>query len=256
MELEKIINMYVEDGMSTKAIAEEFGTYPNKIRRALVSSGVELRSKSAAQKKALENGRAKHPTKGKKRSEEEKDKISASLEKSWSNVTKKERNRRSQMAKDQWENMPEADKLALRKKAAEALLMTVKHGSNPEKLLYEKLTEAGYEVELHKKDMIEGKKYEMDLYLPELSTVIEVDGPQHFKPLFGEKGLREYVKHDIIKNGILLKRGYCVIRVKYLCSNYSRAVGRRLCELVEPVVNRVNKKFPTKENRLIELEIT
>ena len=59
MELEKIINMYVEDGMSTKAIAEEFGTYPNKIRRALVSSGVELRSKSAAQKKALENGRAK-----------------------------------------------------------------------------------------------------------------------------------------------------------------------------------------------------
>tara|TARA_Y100001934_G_C11610438_1_gene431844 strand:- start:12 stop:494 length:483 start_codon:yes stop_codon:yes gene_type:complete len=160
------------------------------------------------------------------------------------------------MAKDQWENMPEADKLALRKKAAEALLMTVKHGSNPEKLLYEKLTEAGYEVELHKKDMIEGKKYEMDLYLPELSTVIEVDGPQHFKPLFGEKGLREYVKHDIIKNGILLKRGYCVIRVKYLCSNYSRAVGRRLWELVEPVVNKVNKKFPTKENRLIELEIT
>ena len=68
--------------------------------------------------------------------------------------------------------------------------------------------------------------------------------------------MREYVKHDIIKNGILLKRGYCVIRVKYLCSNYSRAVGRRLWELVEPVVNRVNKKFPTKENRLIELEIT
>ena len=94
------------------------------------------------------------------------------------------------------------------------------------------------------------------MFLPEISTIIEIDGPQHFRPVFGEKNLREYVKHDIIKNGMMLKKGYCVIRIKYLCNTYSRSVDRRLWDLVEPVVNKISKKFPPEAKRLIELEIS
>ena len=64
-------------------------------------------------------------------------------------------------------------------------------------------------------DYISGEKYEMDLYLPDIDTIIEIDGPQHFMPVFGEKHLREYVKHDAIKNGIMIKNGYCVIRINH-----------------------------------------
>jgi len=256
MDIDVITKMYLDEGKSTHEIAEILGTYPNKIRRTLVSNGIELRSRSASRKKALKSGRAEHPTKGKKRTEEVKEKISQSMEKQWAELSEEEKQRRSQIGKEAWDSKTEAEKYELQLKAAQALRETIVHGSKPERLLYDKLSESGRVVELHRKGLIEGTNYEMDLYLPELMTVIEVDGPQHFKPVFGEKGLREYVKHDIIKNGILIKRGFCVIRVKYLCTSYSRAVGRKLWETVEPVIQQVEKKFPPKSKRLIELEIS
>jgi len=256
MDINIITKMYLDEGKSTHQIAEELGKYPNKIRRALVSSGIELRTKSESHKKALKSGRAAHPTKGKKRTEEVKEKISQAMEKQWADLSEAEKKRRSDIGKEAWDNKSEADKAELHRKAAHALRETITHGSKPERLIYDKLNETGRAVELHRKGLIEGTKYEMDLYLPELMTIIEVDGPQHFKPVFGEKGLREYVKHDIIKNGILIKRGFCVIRVKYLCTSYSRATGRRLWEAVEPVVEQIEKKFPPKSKRLIELEIS
>jgi len=256
MDINIITKMYLDEGKSTHQIAEELGTYPNKIRRALVSSGIELRTKSESHKKALKSGRAAHPTKGKKRTEEVKEKISRTMEKQWAGLPEAEKKRRSELGKKSWESKSETEKIELQRKAAHALRETIIHGSKPERLLYDKLGESGRIVELHRKGLIEGTNYEMDLYLPDMMTVIEVDGPQHFKPVFGEKGLREYVKHDIIKNGILIKRGFCVIRVKYLCSSYSRAIGRRLWEAVEPVVEQIEKKFPPKSKRLIELEIS
>ena len=256
MDLNRVIEMYTQEEMSTHAIAKHFGTYPNKIRRTLVSNGVELRDKSNAQKKALESGRSAHPTKGKQRTDEEKDKISMSVEKAWASLSKKERKRLKDRAKELWDMKSQSEKEEFRKQGSVALFATMKQGSKAERGLYEKLSSSGYEVQLHKKGLIEGKKYEIDLFLPEISTIIEIDGPQHFRPVFGEKNLREYVKHDIIKNGMMLKKGYCVIRIKYLCNTYSRSVDRRLWDLVEPVVNKISKKFPPEAKRLIELEIS
>ena len=238
MDTSKIIELYVEEKLSTKAIAERYNTYPNKIRRILLSNGVEIRTKSQAQKQALENGSAVHPTKGKKRSEESKDKISSSLE------------------KQHWDSLSESERKEIQRKGSEALRETIRDGSKAERSLLQNLKNIGYTVELHKKGLISGEKYEMDLYLPDIDTIIEIDGPQHFMPVFGEKHLREYVKHDAIKNGIMIKNGYCVIRVKYLCPSFTRGVENRLWEMVEPVVKQVATKFPPKSKRLIELEIS
>ena len=256
MDASKIIELYVEQKLSTKAIAERYDTYPNKIRRLLESNGIEIRNKSQAQKQALKSGSAVHPTKGKKRSEEAKDKISSSLEKHWDGMSKTERDRRSSIAKKNWEKLSESERKEIQRKGSDALRDTIRDGSKAERSLLDSLKNAGYNVELHKKGLISGEKYEMDLYLPDIDTIIEVDGPQHFMPVFGEKHLREYVKHDAIKNGIMIKNGYCVIRIKYLCPSFTRGVENRLWEMVEPVVKQVATKFPPKSKRLIELEIS
>ena len=55
MKDQKVIQLY-EEGRSTYQIAEHFNTYPNKIRRILTKNGVELKTRSQAQKNALKQG--------------------------------------------------------------------------------------------------------------------------------------------------------------------------------------------------------
>ena len=127
-------------------------------------------------------------------------------------------------------------------------------GSKAEKSLKDGLADAGYNVILHKKDLIEGN-FEIDLFLPELNTIIEIDGPQHFVPVFGEEKLQNTIKFDSIKNGLLISKGYCIIRIKYMCKHMSQSVERKLLKLVVGEVTKIEKKFPSKHKRLIELEI-
>jgi very-short-patch-repair endonuclease len=256
MNKDKIIKLYVDKELSTYEIAKEMNTYPNKIRRILVGSGVDLRDRSSAQKTALKHGRSKHPTKGIKKTDAQKLVLSEAMEKRWQNMSEKDRNEFSKNAKKRWEEMSEVDKTALRKKAAEGLRRSSIEGSKAEKFLYQKLMEVGYNVVLHKKGLIEGQNFEIDLFIPEIKLIIEIDGPQHFMPMFGEEHLRNYVKFDSVKNGLLLGKGYCVIRVKYLCKHISGAIKRKLWDIVSPEIKRVEKKFPPKGKRLIELEIS
>jgi DNA-directed RNA polymerase specialized sigma subunit len=58
MNEKKIIDLYTKDQKSTYEIAEILNTYPNKVRRILVKNGVELKSKSEAQRNAINNGTA------------------------------------------------------------------------------------------------------------------------------------------------------------------------------------------------------
>ena len=80
---EYFVREYILNKRSFASIAEEFGTYPNKIRRAAISVGIEPRSKSEAQSCALSSGRHKHPTKGRKHSQKTREKISNSVYDNW-----------------------------------------------------------------------------------------------------------------------------------------------------------------------------
>lgn len=248
-----VIDQYQKNS-STYSIAKELGTYPKKIERILKKNGITLRTRSQAQANAIKTGRSKHPTKGEKRSEEDKNKISRGKELSWKNTSEEDREKFSQQAKKRWEKIPADKKREMMEKAGRALRIASIEGSKAEKFLQKKLNEMGYDVMLHKKDLIEGN-FEIDLFLPELNTIIEIDGPQHFLPVFGEKRLQEVIKFDSIKNGLLVSKGFCVIRVRYLCKNMSRAVERRLWDLVSKEVGKIKDKFPAKSKRFIELEI-
>lgn len=253
INISTVLEMY-ENGESTLSISKHFNTYPNKIRRILVSEGVELRDKSSAQKKALETGRIKHPTKGTKRSYETRSKISQSNVKAWQDMSESERERRRQIAQDHWAAKSPEEILELQRLAGAALSEAGKQGSKAERFLYEHLTGQGYNITMHDSSIV-GGAFECDLVIHDKLIAIEVDGPQHFEPVFGEEHLRNYVKNDAAKNGALISKGYTVIRVKYMAKNSTLAVLNRLLEVVTEQIDKVeNGSLPT-DQKLIEVEL-
>ena len=250
-----LIKSYVEDNRSTYEIAEELETYPNKIRRALKHLGIGLRDKSKAQSAALASGRHKHPTKGTNRPERVKIQIIEQMFNYWDTMYDKERDRRSNLSKQQWEAMSEEDKDKMRRLAGEAMRLAGKEGSKMEKFLYEELTRRGYSVIFHKKGLISNEKMEIDLFLPELNTAIEIDGPAHFFPIWGEEKLRKHISADARKSGLLLNAGFVVLRVKHLTKSLSNKHKRDLLARVLESLEVIENKFPNKSKRFIELEV-
>lgn len=249
-----LVREYVENNRSTYWISEKLGTYPNKVRRALKFLGVDLKSKSEAQSNALKSGRHKHPTKGRKRTEEERIKISEGMANHWENMPEDERDRRIALAKKQWEEMTENEKSELRSMAAEAVRRASQEGSKIEKFLKEGLTSEGYDVIFHMKGLIPAENLEVDLFVPSLKTAIEIDGPAHFLPIWGEDSLQKNIRSDAKKSGLILSKGYCMIRVKQINKNVSEKSKRKTLALILTELGKISKKFPAKSKRYIEIE--
>ena len=249
-----LVREYVENNRSTYWISEKLGTYPNKVRRALKFLGVDLKSKSEAQSNALKSGRHKHPTKGRKRTEEERIKISEGMANHWENMSEEERDRRIALAKKQWEEMTENEKSELRSMAAEAVRRASQEGSKIEKFLKEGLTSEGYDVIFHMKGLIPAENLEVDLFVPSLKTAIEIDGPAHFLPIWGEDSLQKNIRSDAKKSGLILSKGYCMIRVKQINKNVSEKSKRKPLALILTELGKISKKFPAKSKRYIEIE--
>tara|TARA_Y100000361_G_scaffold49697_1_gene43187 strand:- start:1282 stop:2070 length:789 start_codon:yes stop_codon:yes gene_type:complete len=251
---EYIIEQYVEEKKSTYEIAQDLKTYPNKIRRALNTLGVNLRDKSSAQTVAIESGRHEHPTRGKKRTEAEKVAISNGMANYWENMEEDERERRSELSKKQWADMSEEDKANLRKLAAEAVRKASKEGSKIEKFIYEGLTKLGYDVIFHKRGLVANENLEVDLFVPAINTAIEIDGPAHFLPIWGEQSLNRHIRADAQKAGLLINRGFVILRVKNIIRNLSQKNMRETLAAIVIELRKIEKKFPPATKRLIEIE--
>jgi very-short-patch-repair endonuclease len=249
---DKVVSLYNEQNKSTYEIAKQLSTYPNKIRRTLIKHGYELKDKSAAQKAALKSGRSSHPTAGKKRTDAEKIAISQSLVNYWEEMSDKEKARRVKQAKNNWQNMSAKQKEEMRSKGIAAIRTAAKEGSKMELWVKGKLEEAGFSVRMHVL-IIPAENLEIDLYIPDLKTIIEVDGPSHFLPIWGEKKLQKQVNADLRKSGALLSKGYAVIRLKSL-GQESLAKREEMLSSVVDEVTKISKKFPPKGKRFIEVE--
>lgn len=249
-----IVNMY-SDGKSTYEIAKALNTYSTKISRALKFLGIERRDYSEAQAIALKTGRSKHPTQGKTLDNEHKSKIGKSVTEKWRNMTDEEKEQISNINKARWDAMTDEERDSLRNAAIEAVRSASRNGSKAEKHLRNALSSAGYTVEFHKSDIVDGTKYELDIFLPEIKTAVEIDGPSHFMPIWGEEKLRKQIQADIIKQGILLSRGYAVIRILQKDKNSSLTKMNELSKIVLEEVDRIKNDFPPENQRLIEIEV-
>lgn len=232
--------MYLEENKSFQEIADIYNTYPNKVRRDAIRIGIPIRSKSEAQKLALETGKHKHPTKGTVREEETKSKIGKSVMNSWENLSKSELKRRSTLAKQNWDNLSEDEKQDRFNKANAAVRESSKTGSKLEKFLFQELVKNGYKVEAHKENILNTKLH-VDLFLPGSNIAIEVDGPSHFKPVWGEEALKRAQSYDNKKTGLLIGKGLALIRIKQT-KDFSRARAKiifgRLMEAIADVRNQ------------------
>ena len=255
MNEQRIIDMYVKESKSTYQISKELKTYPNKVRRVLHKHGVALKDRSEAQKNALEKGISKIPTKGNRRSEGERLKISKSMKKRWENITEKEHKKRVDSARERWYAMSDVERNNMSQAATKAIQKAGKEGSKLEKFIRHELTKEGFQVEAHVKNIIPNENLEIDMYLPSLKAIIEIDGPSHFLPIWGEEKLRKQIKADQNKTGLILNKGFVIIRVKHLSDSVCLSDQHKLKDQLIDILQSVSNKLPKKSERYIELEI-
>lgn len=244
---------YTTENLSFREIAGKLGVYPNKIRRFATKNGIPIRTKSEAQKMALSSGRHTHPTAGTHRSEEVKAKISDKMAENWVNLTDEEYDERVQMGRDAWENLSQFEKEQLKKKAGDAIRKTSRDGSKMEHAIKDALTNAGYVVEFHKEGLIPNMKLQIDMFLPEFSTAIEVDGPSHFMPIWGEKNFLRNKKADQEKSGLITSYGMTLVRVKCTTKSIS---GKTIRDAIRGVLEAVEDiKTNDRRTHVIEFEV-
>ena len=224
---------YFDEGASFADIASEIKTYSNKIRRDFIKFGFTPRDKSSAQANALFYGKQVHPTKGKHRTEDEKLRISENVAKSWENMSDEDKDSRAKKAKKQWDKKTVRQMQDFRHKAAVAMRKAADDGSKMEKLVCEYFLEAGHPPLFHQEIKLFGKTLEVDILIPSLNLAVEIDGPSHFLPIWGEDKLLKKISSDSEKNGILLEQGYSVLRFKHIVKKISQKYKRDAKKLIE-----------------------
>lgn len=251
-EVKAFLIRYNSERLSVGEMAKMTNTYPNKIRRALKSAGYTLRNKSDAQKAALQSGRHKHPTKGVGHSEKTKEKLGDSMIGFYDNLPEQEKQKRKRKAKEIWENKNWVEKDEFQYRAKEGVRKAAKEGSKLEQYIYDKLLQNDYTVRFHRKHQLANKLLHIDLLLPKLGVAIEIDGPSHFKPIWGERALKRTQLTDKDKDGLIIGQGYCLIRIRHKKS-LSTARQRQVWNQLHKQLIKIQKEFPPLSKRLIKI---
>ena len=227
---------YQELHKSFADIAEAWGTYPNKIRRDAKKFKINIRDKSEAQKNALQTGKHKHPTKGTSRPSETKQKIGMSVLRSWEELDGNELELRKIKAKNNWDKLDQNTKDNMHQSAMAAIRQSSKAGSKLEKFLLQKLLTEGMHVDFHKEQSLVNTKLQIDLFIPSINTAIEVDGPSHFEPVWGQESLTRNQKYDNKKQGLITGKGWNLIRIKQT-KDFSNARGDLIFQKLLKAIN-------------------
>lgn len=250
MNVFEAIEMY-NKGSSIRAIAKYFSTTPSKTRSVLKKAGVKFRDKSEAQKLNLKE--KPHPRQGTKLSEKTKDLISGSVHEAWKNIDPEVREQIREQKREAWyEKDPEAI-AEMHKKSHEKLLETTKTGSKFENFISETLIEAGHDVLLHKKGALINANLELDIYVRDLKLAIEIDGPVHYLPIFGEERLEKTRLSDADKNGLLISHGVYVLRIRCDYSKLSRHLKKTMKQKLLNHIEKVKNKTALKLEFIEEL---
>lgn len=242
---------YEVDKKSFADIAAFTGTYANKIRRDAIKLKIKIRDKSEAQKNALNSGKSDHPTRGKKRPDNVKQKIGLSVLHSWENLDDKEIENRKIKARINWVNKSDNEKADILRQANAAVREASKTGSKLERFLLNKLLESGLNVEFHKEQSILNTKLQIDLFIPKLNVAIEVDGPSHFEPVWGDDALKRNRKYDDKKTGLILGKGLYLIRIKQN-KDFSKSRGLLILDKLQKILDDIkNNKLST--NKVLKI---
>jgi len=235
---------YVHNGRSTGSIAKEFKTFPNTVRRALIKHGIELRTKSDAQKNFLETN--EHPMCGKTRTDEERQKISEGIQEHFDGLSDSEMELRkqaqSERAIEKWASMDEEERKKNILKMQRANREMSGKGSKNENMVAKLLSDAGYKTVQRSTDFSPQNRFEIDIAIPSCNVAIEWDGAAHFEPIYGDKDLSRVIQKDVRKNDSLVGFGWTVIRCRDHSTAHSVAFCRRAVNKIIEIIKTTNKK--------------
>ena len=252
IDKQKLLNtLYLEQGLSFHDIAVQLDTYPNKVRRDAMRFQIPIRDKSTAQQNALKTGKHKHPTKGSKRSEQVKNKIGKSVMDSYENLPDDQKDIRKEKAKQRWDSLSQDEQKSRLSAANKAVRVSSKVGSKLEHFLLKRLIQDGYTPEFHKEQVLSNTKLQIDLYLPTIVTAIEVDGPSHFLPVWGEESLKKNIKYDNKKSGLIIGKGLNLVRIKQT-HDFSEARATAVYTKLIEIISNHTKVFV--QSKIIEIE--
>lgn len=228
LSCELLRNQYEELEKSVVQIADEQDTYPNRILRALKKCGIKIRSRKKAQLVALKKGRSIPPMLGQKRSPAEKNRIADGVSTAYKMLSPEEKERRREASRESWLNKPDYELRELRSKSASAARKAAERGSKLEQFLLAGLKANGYQVQFHVERFVQNERLQMDLVLTDQQIVVEIDGPSHFLPIYGEDRLATTKQRDSQKNGLLAQAGYKVIRLQTTYKTFTKRKGREV----------------------------
>lgn len=252
-----MIEYYIQEynkGKSIKEIANSAGTYYSKVRRALIKHGAIIRNKSEAHKLALSSGKATHPTLGRKRREDEKKNISEAQLKRWQEMSEEEKSSIINKKREEWKKRGIESIEEMRKKAFSEIRKAARDGSSIERYLASELKLLGYNVQFHKNNLIPNEKLHIDIFLPDLYTAVEIDGPSHFSLIWGDSSLRRNRLSDKQKNGLLTGNGYNVVRLQIKFKHKSSAKLRTALNILLKVLNNI--KLKNERSKVYLMEVT
>lgn len=234
-----------EEKLSLREIAKLFTMSLGKISRLFQKYEIQPRSKSEVQKDKIQSGKVEHPTKGKKLSEETKRKISDVQSADWKN-NPESRAKAAEATRLYWSEMDEQKKKELLGKCGNGIREASKKGSKLEHLLSDAIIKNGFASISHKTRVLPNEDLEFDLYIPEIATIIEVDGPSHSKVIWNEKTLEKNKKRDKEKSGTALNMGFNFVRViqdRNLTDKYVRVLSEKLVNTLKEIKRTRPKSF-------------
>ena len=141
----------------------------------------------------------------------------------------------------------------MQQKANVAVRESSKVGSKLEKFILNQLLKDGYKVNFHQEQTLSNTKLQIDMVLPTINTAIEIDGPSHFLPVWGEDTLKKNITYDQKKAGLILGKGMVLIRIKQL-NDYSNTRAINIYNELHVLLQQIRTKFPDSNNRSFIIE--
>lgn len=225
--IDYITDKHWVEHLSLREIAKEIGSSSTTLWRFCSQNQIPLMTKEESLKYRIE--RKGHPRKGKKLTQEHKDKIGKSQCLNWKTFDDEKRELIRQKHRDNFNKREDKDEFVY--KGAQAIRKAADEGSKLEKFIMQFLDEQGIQYEHHYKGIFGNTNLEADFFLPAHSVVLEVDGPSHFRNNFSEDTYTKQVEYDNKKDAIVLSYGGSVIRIQHM-RNVSRIKCVNICRKI------------------------
>jgi hypothetical protein len=204
---------YVERGRSLNDIANEWDVYPQSVKRELLHYGIPIRPPGEAAKLAADQGRMKPPPQ--LPWTDERRIAHSAIARAQAQAKPEGLARAREAARTRWAELSEEEREARRAEMHAEYRQTGRRGSKLEHYLHAELAARGEAVQMHAEYLAPGwPPLQVDLLLPKRLVAIEIDGPTHFEPIFGEEKLEQVRGADRTKDGALRAQGYTVVRVR------------------------------------------